>query len=201
MTTESAGPIQDRLDALCEMFGLNESELARFVGVTPPAVQKWKHGNRPPFELADAFGVSYDWLRAKSSQMWSEDVARLRKESHILANDCDATTMSARAKTIILWMQSQAPDVVTDRWLCALLRLDRSTLLNVLVAGATIGSCAVERLAAFTTIPVAWFVSGDTSKIVTDDHNAIIERMTKLGVKAADAHRWLDRIEDAQMSR
>lgn len=57
---------QDRLRAKALEKGLQQKEIARLVGRTPPAVNHWFHGAIPPqpilSELANILGVDTEWL-------------------------------------------------------------------------------------------------------------------------------------------
>lgn len=71
--TNSEESLQQRLDLLIEMKGLNKSALARMAGVRPQAVTKWYDrgdiGKSSAMKIAAATGVSVDWILEGGPEM------------------------------------------------------------------------------------------------------------------------------------
>jgi transcriptional regulator with XRE-family HTH domain len=77
--------IQNRLTALREKLGINKSELARKLNLTPQAISSIELGkanltDRNIDHICLTFGVREDWLRYGTGEMYADKDSTLKRE-------------------------------------------------------------------------------------------------------------------------
>lgn len=95
--------ISERIAKGRQAAGLNQSELARRLGVKPQAVQKWEAGGAPRREreqdIAKELGVSLAWLRGEVDEL---------EENTSIGPDIKGKL------PLVSWVQAGSPEEVID---------------------------------------------------------------------------------------
>lgn len=179
------------------VYGLHQRELARIMGISQGAINRWVSGDNEAGEaLADVTGVSLDFLRGRSpkSEMWSYDMRETRRllREHLASIDTRTKTRSQRFKFVASWWIDQKHDFCVEAMLAAYLRLNVETLRSYLEGNVSVEHPTILRLSDYVDVPAVWFEDGAKRHIEAPRFDAIIRRMRETGIDEASVLRMID---------
>lgn len=192
---------QNRVAELMELYGItSQRQLAQIVGVSQGAVFKWLHNlTRPPVELADWAGVSYDWLIGRSPNIWSYDMIVLRRSlrEKFARTNLRAVAPSTRFRAVVKWVLEQGT-VVTKQTLSMFLRIDELTLDMILDGKLSAEWSTILRLSEYLDIPPEWFEDGSPRHLRKDRYDVVIQRLIEERIEPDDVLKIIDAIVAAR---
>lgn len=177
-----ADQMQYRIVRLREEFGLTGTQLALIIGMGPERVQALEQGATDPavaelVQIADAFGISVDWLLGRSEPKWGWRLQQIkhRLSTHLsgltgghLIQMLGATT-TERITYIVGLMRQHDPALLQDWYIAGWLGLSQGSAARLLRGELDATTPVIARMSDMTGVPETWFRTGDPKVLVESD--------------------------------